>query len=71
MKEQRRTRSVPAVSLGPSLSAYRIIDAVDYQGDVAMRGGFSLIESSVEDQISEITIFIFITYSGSPMSESY
>ena len=40
------------------------------EGNIVVRRGFSLIGSGVEDQISEITIFNFITYSGSPMSDS-
>ena len=38
-------------------------------GDIAVRRGFFLIESGVKDLISE-TLSDFITYSGSPMSES-
>ena len=41
-----------------------------FKGDIAVRGGFSLIGSCVENWISEFIIITFYYYPGSPMSES-
>ena len=44
------------------LQSHCEIDCSVTKGDIAVRRGFSLIGSGVEDQISEITLFKFLLH---------